>query len=673
MSRRQAHPRPRRTKDGKGSGGPSISRAKESYDVGKGKPPQMRSITDPDTGEKKIFDFSIPEQAAAGMALIRKAGEKEGAAVSGRKSAIKQAIENRWITEFEIGQLWIDIDNRRHEKTGRPLSMAVKVDMMIKELKDESKGKLTVSQSTVRRWLKAHPPDPEAEAPEFNPRKTKNYLRWVKWADASLGEDTQYNAGINSFLAYWEREGHDWDWLTKSIDPHTPEGIIYWEEFVENVEKWQRWMGTPAGGERTEASARTYTTHFRSLLQRTTVPGYVDRQIKVITAGSKTYPDVIHYIRVSELQRMYDFIPGPGRHLAYTYSGKVKGEPKIKSEHLRVESVEHQLFLNAAMRFSATTGARSGSLPSPKFITPRIDFEEKPGILTANPNLLNNLTYGKREQKSGGNPGAAGGVTGLRLRDVRFTHEIPLIDPVSKKEKRAIVPVVLRIHEKQDHTWRNIPLAPDTVDAMEKYLVERFNTELPKNYWDLEKGERRRKLDMYIVKYSDSKRTEFHNMQKVAVADLQRHMNDGAKAEKVNDIRKQWATKLQHEYQKQLFFEYKRTGKNIKSSHIVSPQKHLRLCTYATLRKAIESGNPIMDETGAPWTPDRLQSNTQESPWHLFRKTYAQNMRERGMPLDVLARYAVGWDDLSTLEKYYARLDERTRHKWYQEINNPSN
>jgi len=631
----------------------------------------MRNIEDPDTKEIHTFDFSIPEQAAAGMILVRKTGAKEGAAPSGRKSAIKQAIENRWITEFEIGEMWIKIDNTRHEKTGRPLSMAIKIDMMIKELKDESKGKLKVSVSTWRRWLKAHPPDPDAVAPEFNPRKTKNFKRWEKW-HTTKGESTDYNAGINAFLAYWEREGLDWDWLTKTIDPHTPEGVIYWEEFIENVEIWQRWLGTPAGGEKTESTARTYTTHFRSLLQRTTVPGYVDRQVKVITAGSKTYPDVIHYIRTKELERMYGLIPGPGRHLAYTYSGTTKGEPKIKSEHLRVESVEHQLMLKAAMRFSATTGARSGSLPSPKFITPRIDFEEKPGQLTANPNLLNNLTFGKREQKSGGNPAAAGGVTGLRLRDMRFTHEIPLIDPKTKKETQEIVPVVLRIHEKQDHTWRNIPLAPSTVNAMEKYLVERFKADLPPNYWELEKGARRRKLDMHVVSYSDIKRTEFKNMQKEAVADMQRHLDGGAKPEKVNDIRKQWATKLQHEYQKQLFFEYKRTGKNIKAIHVVSPQKVLRLCTYATLRKGMESGNAIVDETGAPWTPERLQSNTQESPWHLFRKTFAQNMRERGMPLDVLARYAVGWDDLSTLEKYYARLDERTRYKWYREINHPA-
>lgn len=672
MSRRSAHSRQRRKQNGKGSGGPSLSRAKDTYEVGKAKPPRMRTIIDPDSGEEFLFDFSIREQAVAGMALVRKSGAKEGAATSGRKSAIKQAIENRWISEFEIGQLWLEIDSTVHKETGRDLSRAIKVDMMIKELKDESKGKLKVSKSTVERWLKAHPPDPLAEAPEFNPKNTKNYKRWKEWADIQLGEKTKYHAGINTFLAYWTREELDWDWLTKTIDPHTPEGIIYWEEFIENVEKWQRWLGTPAGGEKTESTARTYTTHFRSLLQRTTVPGYVDRQVKVITAGGKTYPDVIHYIRMKELERMYGFIPGPGRHLAYTYSGKTKGEPKIKSEHLRVESVEHQLMLKAAMRFSATTGARSGSIPSPKFITPRIDFEEKPGQLTANPNLLNNLTFGKREQKSGGNPGAAGGVTGLRLRDMRFTHEIPLFDEKTKKEKRAIVPVVLRIHEKQDHTWRNIPLAPATVDAMEKYLVERFKTELPTNYWDIEKSERRRKLDMHVVNYSDSKRTEFKNMQKKAVADMQQHTDDGAKPAKVNDIRKQWATKLQHEYQKQLFFEYKRTGKNIKTVHVTAPQTTLRVCTYATLRKAMESGNAIVDETGAPWTPERLQSNTQESPWHLYRKCFAQNMRERGMPLDVLARYAVGWDDLSTLEKYYAKLDERTRYKWYQEINHPS-
>lgn len=77
---------------------------------------------------------------------------------------------------------------------------------------------------------------------------------------------------------------------------------------------------------------------------------------------------------------------------------------------------------------------------------------------------------------------------------------------------------------------------------------------------------------------------------------------------------------------------------------------------YAIIQFSLDIGDPILDQFKVPWTPERMREEKHVA--HLFRKSFVQNLRREGLHLEQIADLGVGWDDLSTMRKYYGKTPE---------------
>ena len=84
---------------------------------------------------------------------------------------------------------------------------------------------------------------------------------------------------------------------------------------------------------------------------------------------------------------------------------------------------------------------------------------------------------------------------------------------------------------------------------------------------------------------------------------------------------------------------------------------------------ANEIGEPIlMGDNRTEWTTQRLQEIQHKH--HLLRRSLAQNMVNQGVPMEVIAEYAVGWKDITTLRDYYGTIEEARKNKAFIDVVN---
>jgi hypothetical protein len=95
--------------------------------------------------------------------------------------------------------------------------------------------------------------------------------------------------------------------------------------------------------------------------------------------------------------------------------------------------------------------------------------------------------------------------------------------------------------------------------------------------------------------------------------------------------------------------------------------EYYNAAVYCAIDNALKHNEPVTDnQDGSPWTPARIYDEKHVA--HLLRKTFAQFLVNEDVPLEVVADYADGWDDLTTLKDMYGKVSKKKLDKVYLDI-----
>lgn len=591
---------------------------------------------------------------------LEKEGEKpemEIIQLTKKRGIIDILIDSGVVTEEKIIEKYKDIKRRAYAR-GRQLKekdVYNQIRIWLNQLAQKRRIKKEIkSIETVASWLKQHLPKEERKRAEgelvFNSRKEfidedinplwKTFKENVKVEPGTLNDYRTYLGAFWEYMTKVKNKPNVYSWTIEDA-----RDFIYW---IYDTQAY-------ASGRSFITPLRHFYVHclgfdINEVYKKIAVKAFEKKYVK------KPIAEDIHYWRPSEIDKMISYIPD--KTITFEVAGKerkVKSSPYLKKMY------------TALLRLLACTGARQGSEP---------ETAEWFSILEA-PNL-ENLKKRLFTEYSGS--------ISIRLQDLAINDSVKVLKEVKRDGKIYKEPVVVAktwtikiINEKKGETWKNIPLTTRTVNALREYLIERLKQYNP-HFQYIDDDSIRIELDKYIKE----KEKELWLAKEKASLLLKVLYERDVNAE--NEYRKRFTSKEDLELLEKIIEKSKVDKKTVKTrwrgkifSIIRNKYRELLLfplepqdvaniiyaCVWRAQKKAEEEkkkGNPnykqyyILDEGDIEYTVDRLYNEPHVT--HIFRKSFAQNLRNQGVPLEVVAGYGVGWKDLSTLYLYYAKPAE---------------
>jgi len=392
-------------------------------------------------------------------------------------------------------------------------------------------------------------------------------------------------------------------------------------------------------------TCRSYLIHIRRFweegLQRSDLAKLKLREFGKVT--ERQVPERILYFSTDTINRMIDLVP----HKTFEFTFQKPDGSEIKKE-FKINSKADREMYKLLIRFMSSTGARTGKMASPKWIGKHIE-----GILRTwrVPETTEDL---KRDMLFN----QAQGTVSVRLQDLQYIEldkkkilkmakELEPVQPLEAERLRSIADAlgdkigywsVLGIHEKMNKIWTHVMLSAKASEQLEKYLRERFN--LPDEYTG-------RKLEDFILQYVKEVRKEVE-MNKERWLEMYRKAQQKAPKER-NKIYTKIGNEFLKLYRKTLLFP-------------ISPQD-IHDLVYVLAYRALEQGKPLYLSVtkGRPIKLDMDTVYRLQHKGHLFRKSFVQNLLNKGIAMEIVSEFNVGWEDLTTLKLFYGHLPEGRR------------
>jgi len=321
----------------------------------------------------------------------------------------------------------------------------------------------------------------------------------------------------------------------------------------------------------------------------------------------KKKPERIDFFTEREIKRMQSLVPAREYRLAEILSDGRKIERRLRS------SPTQQIGYQLAMGIAADCGARSGGFPDTEWI----------GEKAKSPRLYEQLFKGCH------------GLISLRLEDIKFQKMGDQAPPELRGKEIAVI----RLHEKMGKVWNDIYLTPETTQLLKHYIRQKHGFEATNQ--SLDPIDKTSKVSQLRSQFEAKRRSL------AQLYDAANSISDPAKRKKAIQ---RIGLQLLRQYRQCLLFPD-------------MAAKDLHTLMYVVCHRAEKQGQPIKDQEGRPWTVERLAADPHK--FHLLRKSFAQNLVHKGVPLELVSDYGVGWSDLSTLKDYYGRPSRERLRKVY--------
>lgn len=584
-----------------------------------------------------------------------RAGQLGKEAVFKRPSEIDRLLNRGVITKEAIWDKYLRVLKRKKKEESMKDVYNKVVDWLIDNYGLDVDKKSKWRWRTFKRWLDANPIPPELEAKRIgvfdrwknfsNPELNPLFKKFVEKARKSAKEKTVkgYIRGLKNFYDYLhdiyleseeaKKKGHG----KEILDPENwnAELIEKWIIYRYDVEK------------KSSNTLRGYLIGVRRFLEyalgwnRTQL-----REIGVKMFGGRTEkkkPTEIRYFPYDEFEKMISYIPDKD----YTFTvGKRKRTLNVKSE-------QDKAMYEALLRTLMCTGARRGSIVTIRGIESALHEDDKV--------FLEDMFR------------KCHGIVSLRLDMLGINQRIPVEELYYDEKLRTMrkrtkyidgVWLIKRLVEKRKpEGWREIPLTEKTENALRKYLYLRFKAnsddelELKiNNYFEEKKKELFELKDkaMLLIGIMKGTRSEIEYLQKYGEDNLLKQALKAKTKEQKDNVKRYILRKIRDKYKELLVFP-------------ISPDTIDTLiyaCVDKAQRKAKETSNKnfaILDDRGNMWTVEKIYEIPHVT--HLLRKSFAQNLIEQDVPMEIIASYGVGWEDLTTLFWYYGRIPPAKKNR----------
>lgn len=478
----------------------------------------------------------------------------------------------------------------------------------------QGKSKLTidnlVSPKTIERWFVKHP-IPAENISKKTLQETEEYQRFVeKMLERKKDVDTLDNYLNGVFALY--------DYLKEKYPQIADDSELWTAEHI------SKFISDKFDEGYSSNTLRGYLVGIRRFLALGVGWTSVDlEKISIESFGKaveKKKPESIDYFPAQYNDLIIENVPVT----TYEVETPSKGKNPTTIRKLVIRSRKDRLMYQSILRTLMCIGARAGGYPTSTEIA----------------QIVRAMDFRKAYDRAFH---VFHGIVSLRLEDMFYD------------EKNKIWRIK-RIKEKMGHVWsqggRGIPLGKKASKTFEDYINARFG-------WRLHGRELERKIREYV----EQKKKEFAQLHKEIQRELKTITSDNMNALRVSQKR----TRGQKD---PILRKIQKLGnrwiKYYVENMLVYPVDATKIsdCIYATFDNAIKNGTPILDQNGHPWTVERIFYEPHTT--HLFRKSFAQNMLKRGMPIEVLSDYAVGWSDLSTLKDYYGKTDPSVLDMWFK-------
>jgi len=341
--------------------------------------------------------------------------------------------------------------------------------------------------------------------------------------------------------------------------------------------------------------------------------------------GRKT-PEYITYFR--NPRRLFDYIPKRTTVVEF-----INEKGKTVKRTLEINSKADYWKYKTILAVMLSIGSRTGDFPDVKHILNNFDSIEFSATIPVEQLAESDWLFKNCH-----------GTVSIRLQDLTYIHKkvkipIQVLTEKGVEQKhveRELDTWMIRAISEKKHVWYTLYLTPTASKFLEKYLRLRFG---------LDDSYTGKKLERWLKDYVYKKVREGNKLLEQLRAEKQRIENE------VKDLKKR---------RKELYKIVKTLMQWYKENMLlfgVNPND-INTLLYVIVDNARKSGNPIYMRTSKgdefEVTPELLYVYPHKG--HLLRKTFAQQLYERGVPLEVISNYGVGWTDLTTLKQYYSHV-----------------
>lgn len=487
-------------------------------------------------------------------------------------------------------------------------------------------------------------------------RTIRNYidqykLREQKKSKISLFEQDAWKNFIKEKAAKDESYASGIQTAVKSFYAFLKASPKYGEDIANNPEEWTKkmvedWLESLRGKGLAQNTCRSYLVGLRRFWEEgLNRPDISDLRLKAFgeTVELQT-PDRIEYFNQETLDRMVSLVPHKTMEIQFK-----RPDGKVAKRKLEIKSKADRKMYQAIIRLMACTGARTGKIASPEWVGKNIE-----GILNTweVPETVREMNKDQIFRKNHG-------TVSIRLQDLQYVEidknellrmakELNNVQPLEAERLRTIANsmeqskigywTILGISEKMKKVWWHVMLSEKASERLEEYLRERFN--LSEDYTG-------QKLEEFLIDYSKEVR---RNIELNKARWLEMHNKAQTKDPKTRKkIYKKIGKEFLEEYQKILLFPIS--------------ENDIHSLIYILAYRALEQGKPLYLSVtkGRPVKLDLDTVYKSAHKGHLFRKSFVQNLLNKGVPMEVVSEFNVGWFDLTTLKKFYGHMPEGRR------------
>jgi len=504
-------------------------------------------------------------------------------------------------------------------------------------LKKKVPNELALSERTIRNYI-----DKNGLLEVQSKATTVNLFKSILWEEfEKKKKNAKYYPHIRRTVKAF------WNYLKNTKGEDYANSPMEWT--TDDVKEFIYWLYEKRGLKTN--TLRSYVVHLRRFwdegLKRRDLADLKlkDFKFKGVQVTELKTPDRILYFTPETLDRMVQLVPHKSYTIQYESDRITKsGKRSVIKRTLKIESEADRQMYQALIRFLANSGARTGDFANPKQIGERIEailktWHVPETIEELSGDVIFNLNHG---------------AVSVRLQDLEYTHitkqqllkmakDLELTNPFEAQRLRNMAEnmkqdaisywSVKGIKEKMGIIWTNIMLSEKTSKELEEYLRARFN--LDKSYT----GE---KLERFIINYVKNVRSE---IDAIAGRWLELyHIAQEKPTDEQQKIYRQIGKEFLEYYKKTLLFP-------------IQPND-IHTLIYVLAQRGIETNQPIYLSVtkGKPIKLDIPTVKRMEHKGHLFRKSFVQNLLNKGTPMEVVSEFNVGWEDLTTLKKFYGHL-----------------